>query len=86
VAVIWALDPVRHASESRTPTERWAFAGAEFGARREQLVEEPIESGADKTDETILKHLSAVQRRGYTLGESTQVGEKRIDLSTLEND
>jgi hypothetical protein len=55
-------------------------------ARREQLIEEPIESGADKTDETILKHLSAVQRRGYTLGESTQVGEERIDLSTLEND
>jgi hypothetical protein len=55
-------------------------------ARREQVIEEPIESGADKTDQTILEHRSAVQRRGYSLGESTQVVEKRIDLSTLEND
>jgi hypothetical protein len=50
------------------------------------VIEEPIESGADKTDQTILEHRSAVQCRGYSLGESTQVVEKRIDLSTLEND
>jgi hypothetical protein len=55
-------------------------------ARHEQVIEEPIESRADKTDQTILEHRSAVQRRGYSLGESTQVVEKRIDLSTLEND
>jgi hypothetical protein len=55
-------------------------------ARCEQLIEEPIESGADKTDQTILEHRSAVQHRGYSLSESTQVGEKGIDLSTLEND
>jgi hypothetical protein len=33
-----------------------------------------------------LDHRSAVQHRGYSLGESTQVFEKRIDLSTLQND
>jgi hypothetical protein len=44
-------------------------------ARHEQLIEEPIESGADKTDQTILEHRSAVQRSGYSLGESTQVVE-----------
>jgi hypothetical protein len=55
-------------------------------ARREQLIEEPIESGADRTDQTFLEHRLAVQRRGYSLGESTQVVEKQIDLSTLEND
>jgi hypothetical protein len=55
-------------------------------ARREQLVEEPIESGADKTDKTILEHRSAVQHRGHSLSKSTQVFKKRIDLSTLEND
>jgi hypothetical protein len=55
-------------------------------ARREQVIEEPIESGADKTDQTILDHRSAVQRRGYSLGESTRAVEKQIDLSTLEND
>jgi hypothetical protein len=55
-------------------------------ARREQVIEEPIASRADKTDETFLDHRSAVQRHGYSLGESTQVVEKRIDLSTLEND
>jgi hypothetical protein len=55
-------------------------------ARREQLIEEPIKSGADRTDQTILEHRLAVQRRGYSLGESTQVVEKRIDLSTVESD
>jgi len=55
-------------------------------ARREHVIEEPIDSGADKTDQTILEHRSAVQHRGYSLGESTQVVEKRIDPSTLEND
>ncbi len=55
-------------------------------ARREQVIEEPIESGADKTDQTTLEHRSAIQCRGYSFGESTQVVEKRIDLSTLEND
>jgi hypothetical protein len=54
-------------------------------ARREQVIEEPIESGADKTDQTILEHRSAVQHRGYSLGKSTQVVEKGIDLSTVEN-
>jgi hypothetical protein len=50
------------------------------------VIEEPIESGADKTDQTTLEHRSAVQHRGYSLGKSTQVVEKRIDLSTLEHD
>jgi hypothetical protein len=53
-------------------------------ACREQLIEEPIDSGADKTDQAILEHRSAVQRCGYSLGEAAQVVEKRIDLSTLE--
>ena len=53
-------------------------------ARREQLIEEPIESRADKTDQTVLEHRSAAQHRGYSLGEPTQVVEKRIDRATLE--
>jgi hypothetical protein len=55
-------------------------------ARHEQVIEEPIAAGADETDQTILEHRSPVQRRGYSLRESTQVVENRIGLSTPEND
>jgi len=72
--------------EAGPPRERRLDLSERRPARREQVIEEPIESGADKTDQTILEHRSTVQRRGHSLGESTQVVEKRIDLSTLEND
>jgi hypothetical protein len=72
--------------EARPPRERRLDLSERSHARREQVIEESIEGGADKTDQTLLVNRSAVQRRGYSLGESKQVVEKRIDLSTLESE
>lgn len=38
----------------------------------------------ETVDQPIFEYRSTVQRNGYPLGESTDVFEKRIDLSTVE--
>jgi hypothetical protein len=64
-----ALDPVRDESESRTPTERWAFAGAELGAARSVLtpnVAYLLTADAQRAFLFVVPQVITVERRRWS--------------------